>query len=129
MKIALPTSALLIAGTLALTGCSKDATAPTTPAAKPAPVETPVVKAPEKKWPAGVSEVALADVPAEVSDMVTTAYPNFTIKEVLKKERDNKTYFDVEGELQGGNEIEFDVLMTDAGPEIVEIQRDIRLSA
>ena len=123
MKIALSTSALLIAASLALTGCTKEApkpAAPSTPVVE-APVETPA-----KKFPAGVSEIALSDVPEDVSEMVTTAYPNFTIKEVLKKDRDGKTYFDVEGELTGGSEIEFDVLMTDAVPGIVEIQRDIR---
>jgi len=128
MKIALSTSALLIAASLALTGCSKEAPAPTAPAAP----STPVAEAPKPKpaavktFPAGVTEIAIADVPEDVSEMVTTAYPNFTIKEVLRKERDGKVYFDVEGELTGGSEIEFDVLMTDAGPEIVEIQRDIK---
>lgn len=126
MKIALSTSALLIAASLALTGCTKEAPKPAAPAAPSTPVVEAPVETPAKKFPAGVSEIALSDVPEDVSEMVTTAYPNFTIKEVLKKDRDGKTYFDVEGELTGGSEIEFDVLMTDAGPEIVEIQRDIR---
>ena len=126
MKIALSTSALIIAASLALTGCRKEAPRPSAPAAPSTPVAEAPVEAPAKKFPAGVSEIALSDVPEDVTEMVTTAYPNFTIKEVLKKDRDGKTYFDVEGELTGGSEIEFDVLMTDAGPEIVEIQRDIR---
>ena len=39
--------------------------------------------------------------------------------------RDGRVYYDVEGELPGDVEIEFDVLMTEQGPKIVEIQRDI----
>lgn len=52
-------------------------------------------------------------------------HPGFTITEVLRKRRDARVYFDVEGELPNGDEIEFDILMTDAGPKVVEIQRDI----
>ena len=44
--------------------------------------------------------------------------PNFKATEVLKKVRDGRVYYDVEGELPGGEEIEFDVLMTKNGPEI-----------
>lgn len=45
--------------------------------------------------------------------------------EIQKKTRDGKVYYDIEGELSDGSELEFDVLMTPAGPEIVEIQRDL----
>lgn len=76
-----------------------------------------------------VSEVALSDVPQTVNAVVSQARPEFTTTEVLKKVRDGRVYYDVEGELPNGDEIEFDVLMTDNGPEIVEIQRDLDWAA
>jgi len=75
-----------------------------------------------------ITEIALADVPASVSDLVTQARPDFVMTEVLKKDRGPRTYYDVEGKLPNGDEIEFDVLMGASGPEIVEIQRDINWS-
>ena len=72
-----------------------------------------------------VTEIALSDVPQSVQAVVTAARADFTMTEVLKKERGERVYYDVEGELASGEEIEFDVLMTEAGPQIVEIQRDI----
>ena len=76
-----------------------------------------------------ISEVALSDVPQSVNAVVGAARPDFTITEVLKKVRDGRVYYDVEGELEQGDELEFDVLMTENGPEIVEIQRDLDWSA
>jgi len=75
-----------------------------------------------------VTEIALADVPQSVSALVKTAKADFQMTEVLKKVRDGRVYYDVEGELPGDVEIEFDVLMTANGPKIVEIQRDIAWS-
>jgi len=72
-----------------------------------------------------VTEIELADVPQSVQTLVLSARDGFEMVEVLKKVRGDRTYYDVEGELPSGDEIEFDVLMTAAGPEIVEIQRDI----
>ena len=71
------------------------------------------------------TEIALSDVPQSVSDVVMAARGDFEMAEVLKKVRDGRTYYDVEGEVSGGIEIEFDVLMTEHGPKIVEIQRDL----
>ena len=81
----------------------------------------------EKSRPAADSnvEIKLSDVPENVSDLVAEYSPEFTMAEVIKKTRDGRTYFDVEGALAGGEEIEFDILMTGNGPKIVEIQRDI----
>ena len=72
-----------------------------------------------------VTEIALADVPADVTKVVMAQSPDFKMAEVLKKRRDGRIYYDVEGELPNGDEIEFDVLMTESGPKVVEIQRDI----
>ena len=125
MKIALPMSALLAVATLTLSACSsKEADTPA-PAPEPAIVEPVSAEPAPRKSAVEITEIPLADVPTEITEMVTAAYPGFTPVEVLRKVRDGKTYFDVEGELEGGSELEFDVLMTAAGPEIVEIQRDI----
>ena len=125
MKIALPISVLLATATLTVSACSqKQADAPVaTP--EPAVVEPVAVQPALRPSAVEITEIPLADVPTEITDMVTAAYPGFTPVEVIRKIRDGKTYFDVEGELEGGSELEFDVLMTAAGPEIVEIQRDI----
>ena len=72
-----------------------------------------------------ITEIALADVPADVTRVVMAQSPDFKMAEVLKKRRDGRIYYDVEGELPNGDEIEFDVLMTESGPKVVEIQRDI----
>jgi len=72
-----------------------------------------------------ITEIPLADVPQSVTQLVLAQRSGFEMEEVLKKTRDGRIYYDVEGELPNGEEIEFDVLMTDTGPQIVEIQRDI----
>lgn len=72
-----------------------------------------------------VTEMALQDVPASVKALVNETQADFVISEVFKKERGLRIYYDVEGELSDGSEIEFDILMSTSGPEIVEIQRDI----
>lgn len=72
-----------------------------------------------------VTEIALADVPADVRVLAEGAAEGFVIHEVQKKVRDGRTYYDVEGELPDGSEIEFDILITETGPEIVETQRDL----
>lgn len=74
---------------------------------------------------AEVTNIALADVPENVRAAALAMRADFVMTEVLRKRRDDRVYFDVEGELPNGDEIEFDILMTDAGPQVVEIQRDI----
>lgn len=74
---------------------------------------------------AQITKIALSDVPESVTNLVSTTQPDFEMTEVIKKLRDGRVYYDVEGELPSGDEIEFDVLMTKSGPEIVEIQRDL----
>ncbi len=75
-----------------------------------------------------ITDLAAADIPADIVNLVTIASPGLQIGEAQKKVRDGRTYFDVEGETAEGEEIEFDVLMTENGPEIVEIQRDLNWS-
>ncbi len=74
---------------------------------------------------AEITEVNTADLPDSVTTAIAAAQSDFKVSEVLKKVRDGRVYYDVEGELPSGEEIEFDVLMTSRGAEIVEIQKDI----
>ncbi len=75
-----------------------------------------------------VTEIDVADAPESVINIIMATQPGFQPEEIQRKVRGDRRYYDVEGELPNGEEIEFDVLMTDAGPQIVEIQRDIGLS-
>ncbi|HEX2559951.1 hypothetical protein [Phenylobacterium sp.] len=74
---------------------------------------------------------AFADAvpPAEVAAAVAKAAPQMKITGAELKERDGRRYYDVEGELPGGGEIELDLLQTPAGWEVVEVQRDIGWAA
>lgn len=65
------------------------------------------------------------DLPASVTAAIEAERSGFTPLEVLKKVRDGRTYYDVEGELADETELEFDILMTGNIAEIVEIQRDL----
>ena len=64
-------------------------------------------------------------LPASVTAAIAAERPDFTVEEVLKKVRDGRTYYDVEGEVADGSELEFDVLMEGDAATIVEIQRDL----
>lgn len=75
-----------------------------------------------------ITPVAAKDVPAAVVAVVKGAAPGMTIKEAELKERENRRYFDVEGVMPDGSEIEFDLLEKDGGWTIVETQRDIAWS-
>jgi len=72
-----------------------------------------------------VTDLTLEEIPAEVRVLADGAAEGFRISQAQKKIRDGRTYYDVEGGLPDGSELEFDILMTPAGPEIVETQRDI----
>ncbi|MCR5877363.1 hypothetical protein [Phenylobacterium sp. J367] len=70
-----------------------------------------------------------APVPADVAAAVKAAEPRMTITEAELKERDGRRYYDVEGTLPDGSEIELDMLQTPEGWQVVEIQRDIPWAA
>ena len=72
-----------------------------------------------------ITPVAAKDLPAAVVSVVKAAAPAMTIKEAELKERENRRYFDVEGVMPDGSEIEFDLLEKDGAWTIVETQRDI----
>lgn len=66
-----------------------------------------------------------AELPADVAAAVKAAMPQMKITEAELKARDGRRYYDVEGVLPDGSEIELDMLQTAAGWQVVEIQRDI----
>ena len=75
-----------------------------------------------------ITPIAAADVPPDVAAVVHKAAPGLRILEAELKEREDRRYFDVEGVLPGGAEIEFDLLEKNGRWEIVETQRDIAWS-
>jgi hypothetical protein len=72
-----------------------------------------------------ITEVAPKDLPAAVVSVVKAAAPAMTITEAELKERADRRYYDVEGRMPDGSEIEFDLLEKNGGWQIVETQRDI----
>jgi hypothetical protein len=77
----------------------------------------------------GKTEVALADVPAPVLEAARAARPGFEPSEAQAETRDGRRYFDIEGRLPGGAEIEFDIMEENGGWRVVETQRDIAFAA
>lgn len=75
-----------------------------------------------------ITSIAVTDLPASVSAAILEQRPDFAAEEVQQKIRSGRTYYDVEG-LASDKEIEFDILMTDNGPVIVETQRDLTWSS
>lgn len=84
-----------------------------------------VAGAPETK----ITPVAAADLPPAVVAVVQKAAPGVKVTEAELKERENRRYFDVEGVLPDGAEIEFDLLEKDGAWQIVETQRDVAWTA
>jgi hypothetical protein len=72
-----------------------------------------------------ITPVAAKDLPAAVVSLVKAAAPGLTIKEAEFKEREDRRYYDVEGHMPDGSEIEFDLLQKNGKWEIVETQRDV----
>lgn len=79
---------------------------------------------------AGVAQtVAPEAVPAEVKAQVKAAAPTLIIKAAELKVREGRRYYDVEGVLPDGQEMELDLLETPNGWTVVEVQRDIAWAA
>ncbi|HWQ87847.1 hypothetical protein [Brevundimonas sp.] len=68
-------------------------------------------------------------IPGAVRAAVLTARPGMIIAEAELKEREGRRYYDVEGRMPDGSEIELDLLETPAGWKVVEIQRDLPWTA
>ena len=72
-------------------------------------------------------EISIDSIPQGVLDAVKSLAPNMTINEAEKEFKNGENYIDVEGELENGNEIEFDLLKKGDTWQIVEIQRDLTI--
>lgn len=73
-----------------------------------------------------ISNVATAELPAGLAELVEATVPGMTIAEAERKEREGRIYYDVEGSRADGSEIEIDVLQgADGKLSAVEVQRDI----
>ncbi|WP_423606556.1 hypothetical protein [Sphingomonas sp. MS122] len=73
-----------------------------------------------------ISNVAAAELPAGLAELVEATVPGTTIAEAERKEREGRIYYDVEGTRPDGSEIEIDVLQgADGKLSAVEVQRDI----
>ena len=69
------------------------------------------------------------DIPEAVLNAIAAKHPTFRVREATKKRNQDRVYFDVEGVLPDGSQLEFDVLETPSGAEVVEIQRDLTWEA
>lgn len=73
-----------------------------------------------------ISNVATADLPAGLAELVEATVPGMMIAEAGRKEREGRIYYDVEGTRPDGSEVEIDVLAgADGKLTAVEVQRDI----
>jgi hypothetical protein len=97
-------------GVISLTACNP--AEPEAPAAPVAPATT-------------ITPTAKADLPGAVRAVVLTARPGMIISEAELKEREGRRYYDVEGRMPDGSDIELDLLETPSGWKVVEVQRDL----
>ena len=72
-----------------------------------------------------ITPVSAGDIPPEVAAVAIAAQPGLRISEAELKEREGRRYYDVEGTLADGREIELDMLERDGRWVVVEIQRDL----
>ncbi len=77
----------------------------------------------------GKTPVPLASVPAPVLAAARAARPGFVPAEAEAETREGRHYFDIEGRLPDGAEIEFDIMEENGVWRVVETQRDIAFSA
>lgn len=72
-----------------------------------------------------ITATSVADLPPAVVAAARAAVPTMTLTEAQLKVREGRRYYDVEGSLPDGSEIELDMLETNGVWTVVEIQRDI----
>jgi hypothetical protein len=77
----------------------------------------------------GKVDVAPAAVPAPVLAAARAARPGFVPDEAQSETRDGRLYYDIEGRLPDGTEIEFDIVEQGGAWRVVETQRDIAFAA
>lgn len=118
----LPLVVMSVSLSLGLVACGKEevATAPETESANKVEVASG-----HKVDASGKEKAEIDTVPAEVIAAVMAARPGFEINETEYETRDGNEYYDVEGFLPDGSEIEMDMTRIDGVWTIVEFQRDI----
>ncbi len=121
MKLNSKTSRWLACGVIVvgLGACTNDDTS--------APEVTEEAPAKEAKIGATLNEkveLALTEIPEQAMQTIRELHPGFVVAEAEKEFKHDKVYLDIEGELDG-REIEFDMLQTETGWAIVEVQRDL----
>ncbi|HTU09912.1 MAG TPA: PepSY domain-containing protein [Allosphingosinicella sp.] len=89
----------------------------------------PAAPASNRVAASGKVDVPLAEVPAEVLAAARAARPGFVPAEAESETRDGRLYYDVEGRLPDGTEIEFDIMQADGRWRVVETQRDLAFAA
>jgi hypothetical protein len=100
--------AVLLASCLLLAGCSRDIP----------PTEQRVASS-------GKVAVELHAVPAEVMQAARTSRPQLDIGSAEHELRDGQDYYDLEGTMPDGTEVELDLTKVNGAWTVVEIQRDI----
>jgi len=66
----------------------------------------------------------VSQIPVSAMNEIKTIKPDFVVEEAEKEFKHGNVYLDIEGEA-GGQEIEFDMLQTESGWKVVEVQRDL----
>lgn len=77
----------------------------------------------------GKVDVSLAQVPVEVLAAATAVRPGFVAAEAETETRDGRLYYDIEGRMPDGAEIEFDIMQEGGRWRVVETQRDLAFAA
>ena len=73
----------------------------------------------------GKEDTALESLPEEVIATALAARPELSINEAEYETRDGNEYYDVEGTMPDGSELELDMTLVDGVWTVVEFQRDI----
>jgi hypothetical protein len=84
---------------------------------------------PAKVATSGKVPVDLDKIPPAVIAAVKASEPNLVLTEASSETRDGRNYYDVEGEMPDGSELEFDLLEEGGSWRVVERQRDIEFAA
>lgn len=69
----------------------------------------------------------VSQIPPSAMEEIKTIKPGFVEEEAEKEFKHGNVYLDIEGEVDG-KEIEFDMLQTESGWKVVEVQRDLTWS-
>lgn len=102
---------ITVTATLLLAACS----------AEPEPSNGVLPQGPQTN----VAAVDAGAIPADVRALAERTVPGMVVEEAERKERDGRTYWDVEGKRPDGSEVEIDMLDTAGRLSAVEIQRDV----